>query len=341
MSRSPGPLRWGVAAAGSISFDFLNAMTTVDDHQRKHRVVAVAARSRERAAELAAKFNVGKACGGYEELAGDEEIEVVYVATIHPHHLEVCRAMIDAGKSVLCEKPLAMNARETRELVDLAREKKVFLMEAMWTRCLPAHAAMKEALRSDAVGRVTHVDVNFGQMIDRERLFKKELGGGSILDLGVYCVFFALDAFDGERPESVVTAGHLNDEGTDTFATSVWLYPGGRSAALTVHSRCVTSCEANIYGEKGSVKMLEPFHGCNVVEVNGRRREWPLREGRHPFLFGNVASGLAFEAEHVRECLEKGLTESPLVGLDQTILAAELLEQMRKQVGVRYGQDID
>ncbi len=268
------PLRWGIAAAADIAFDFVNALTVLDKPEERHLVVAVAARSGDRAKEFASKFDIPRSYEGYRRLAEDAEVEAVYVATIHPYHLEVCTIMLEAGKSVLCEKPLAMNVKQTRRLVELARKKGVFLMEAMWTRCLPSHVKMREELAAGAVGEVRHVDVNLGQLIDRERLFKKELGGGSMLDLGVYPTFFVLDVFKGERPEKVVATGYLNDEGTDTFVSATWIYPGGRSATLSTHSKCVLSCEAQVRGDKGSIKHHYMFHANNKVEVNGKVYEW-------------------------------------------------------------------
>ena len=156
----PPPLRWGLAATGAISHDFVNALSTIDDLDSKHKVVAVAARSMESAMKFADKFGIKRAYEGYNKLAEDKEVEVVYVGTLHPQHLEVCKMLINAGKNVLCEKPLAMTLKQTEEMVSLAREKKVFLMEAMWSRFQPAHMKMKEEIKSGAIGNVVHVDAN-------------------------------------------------------------------------------------------------------------------------------------------------------------------------------------
>ncbi len=336
---SSTPLRWGLAAAGKITHDFVNAVQSAPSEiASKHTFVAVAARSGARAREFADRFGIEKSLEGYEALAAEKDVDAVYVAPIHPQHVAVAKIMIMAGKSVLLEKPIGMNLSETQDLVKLAREKKVFLMEAMWTRCAPQSAKLREEIAAGAIGKVIHVDATLGFDIKISRLFKKELGGGSMLDLGVYPVFFILQAFPGERPEKVTATGHLNEEGTDSYVTAVFIYSGGRSATLNIHSKCDLVSDAFVYGESGHIKAPAPFHNCPKLEVKGKMHEWPLPEGRLEYNYTNSAA-LMYEAEHVRECLEKGLTESPLVGLDESVLAAELMEKMRKQVGVVYPQD--
>ena len=187
---------WGVAGCGLISHDFTTAIGTHEPG--KHKVVACAARKLEAAQEFAKKHGIEKAYGDYAMLAQDPQVEVVYVGAINPAHLPLAKMFIEAGKAVLCEKPLAMNLRETKELVELARDKGVFLMEAVWSRCLPAYRALAKELEDEKIGEVKQVIASFGEVIAAPRMHSKELGGGTILDLGIYTIQLAQLVFGGE-----------------------------------------------------------------------------------------------------------------------------------------------
>ena len=153
--------RWGIASAGRISHDFTNAIVGVlpgEDHQ----VIAVAARKLEDAEKFASRHGIDRAYGDYAALASDPDIDVVYVGSINPHHLSLAKMFLEAGKNVLCEKPLCMNLRETAELVEVARRKKLFLMEAIWSRCIPSYQALKEEIAAGTIGDVKQVLCTFG-----------------------------------------------------------------------------------------------------------------------------------------------------------------------------------
>jgi len=181
-----GTLRWGIASAGLICHDFTTAMGTHPPGE--HQVVAVAARKLEDAEKFASKHSIPKAYGGYKELAQDAAVDVVYIGTINTTHLELAKMYIKAGKHVLCEKPMCMNTRETKELVDLARTQGVFLMEAVWSRCLPSYQAIREILAAGEIGEVKQVEASFGEVATAPRLHSKELGGGTVYDLGIYTI---------------------------------------------------------------------------------------------------------------------------------------------------------
>jgi len=331
-------LRWGIASAGLISNDFTNAIGCLP--KGEHRLIAVAARSLDKAEEFRKKHDIERAYGSYEELAKDEEVQVVYIGAIHPAHLSIARMMLERGKHVICEKPLCMNVKETLELVALAREKKLFLMEAVWSRCMPAYEALRTELSAGTVGQVLQVIVSFGMPIEVPRISKKELGGGTVLDLGIYCVQLASLVFGGERPGQVLASGHLNQEGTDESTSTTLVYSGGRTATLITHSRVKLPCEAIIIGTKGTMKLPFPMWCPTALEMpDNNVKTFPLPTGaKHKFNFMNSAN-MSYESNHVRECIKAGMTESPLVTLDETIVMAEIMESIRKQVGVTYPQD--
>lgn len=157
-------LRWGIAAAGKISNDFVSALTTLDADQ--HSVVAVAARDVKRASEFAQRFGIPAAYGSYQELAQDQNVQVVYIGTTNPQHYEVTRLMLEHGKHVLVEKPLTINEKNSRELIELAASKSLFILEAIWSRFLPSYQYLREQINSGALGDIVSVDVEFGFKLD-------------------------------------------------------------------------------------------------------------------------------------------------------------------------------
>lgn len=185
----------------------------------------------------------------------------MYIGAINPSHLKMAKMFIEAGKAVLCEKPLCMNVRETEELVSLAREKKVFLMEAIWSRCLPAYKAVMEAIAAGEIGKVKQVFAFFGFPITADRLHKKELGGGTVLDLGVYTIQFAQLIFGGETPV-VTAAGHLGPGGCDLSASMTLTYPSGGTASLATHSEVQLPNEVGKFIRRVNIHILMPGNSC-------------------------------------------------------------------------------
>ena len=324
--------RWGIASCGLISHDFTTAIGT---HQPgKHIVVACAARKLEAAQEFAKKHGIEKAYGDYTMLAQDPQVEVVYVGAINPAHLSLAKMFIEAGKAVLCEKPLAMNLKETKELVTLARANGVFLMEAVWSRCLPAYRALAKELEEGKIGEVKQVIASFGEVIGAPRMHSKELGGGTILDLGIYTIQLAQLVFGGEEP-LVVGAGHQGEDGCDVTL----IYTKGRTATLVTHSRVQLPNNATIIGTKGTITVPKPMWTPLSLDTPSGKQEFKLPgPSGHQYNFANSAN-MAHESDHVRECLLAGLKESPLVSLDETLTMARIMETVRRQVGVTYPQD--
>ncbi len=301
--------------------------------------MACAARSLHSALEFADKFDIDKAHEGYEALAKDPNVEVVYVGSINTTHLALVKLFLDNGKHVLCEKPLGMNVKEVKEMLTHARQKKLFLMEAIWSRVQPAYLKMREEIEKGTIGDIVQVLSESGAVLKADRVRKKDLGGGSMLDIGIYCLQFSQFVFNGERPYKVSAAGHKNYDGVDQSVSATMLYAGGRTASFQTNIKVRTSCEATVYGTKGKMKLSAPFGCASKMEMpDGSVLEFPLPKGKYDFNFPNSA-GLGFEAQHVRECLKLGLWESPKVSHAESLLIAELLEDIRKQVGVKYPQD--
>jgi len=330
--------KWGVASAGKISHDFVTAVRSLPGND--HKFVAVGARSLDSAKKFADLHQIPKAYGSYEELAKDPEVEVVYIGAIHPAHYAIAKLLLNAGKHLLIEKPMTLNTKNTQELVDLARSKKLFLMEAMWSRFIPAYVFVREQLEQGVIGEVTHVQCAFGEggLGNVERLAKKELGGGTILDLGVYPINVLLTAYKDARPEVIKATGTLNSEGCDASMAAVFRFPGDKTASISTSMLSTLTNEAHIFGTKGTIKILAPMWCSESVEVNGKRHDFPMPPTVLDCNFTN-SSGLRYEAQEVRRCLKEGLLESPINPLSATLLAANITDELRKQVGVVYDAD--
>nr|XP_020648328.1 trans-1,2-dihydrobenzene-1,2-diol dehydrogenase-like [Pogona vitticeps] len=332
-----GATRWGMCSAGKISHDFIVAVKTLPPED--HKVVSIAARDLSRAQEYAKNHGISKAYGSYEELAQDPDVDVVYVGVIHPYHLPVTLLFILAGKHVLCEKPLGMNAAEVKRMVQAAQEKKVFLMEAFWTRFFPASEKIRSLLRQRTLGDVVALHAEFGiPLLSVPRCVEKELGGGALLDIGLYCVQLACMVFPGEKPESILASGFLYKTGVDKMASVILNYSGQRQAVLTYTMAATLPNRAVICSTEGLIEIPGCFWCPTELVVNGQKEEFPLPSTSQKLNFGRTI-GLSYEAEHVRQCLLQGLKESPIMSHTDSELVHSILDEVRRQLGVSLAQD--
>ncbi|XP_040834239.1 trans-1,2-dihydrobenzene-1,2-diol dehydrogenase [Ochotona curzoniae] len=331
-------LRWGIVSAGLIAADFATVLQALP--RSEHQVVAVAARDLSRAKEFAQAHDIPKAYGSYEELARDPDVEVAYVGTQHPQHKPVVLLLLAAGKAVLCEKPLGVNAAEVREMVAEARSRGLFLMEAIWTRFFPAVEALRSVLAQGDLGDLRVARAEFGLNITHvPRAIDWAQAGGALLDVGIYCVQFLSMVFQGQKPEKILAVGRRYETGVDDTVTVILEYPGGVHGSFTCSISSQLSNTLTVNGTKGKAQLLEPCWCPTELVVNQERKEFPLPQAQNKkFNFPNGA-GLTYEAKHVRECLRKGLKESPVVPLAESQLLADILEEVRKAVGVTYPQD--
>uniref|UniRef100_A0ABI7Y8G2 Trans-1,2-dihydrobenzene-1,2-diol dehydrogenase n=1 Tax=Felis catus TaxID=9685 RepID=A0ABI7Y8G2_FELCA len=205
-------LRWGIVSVGLISSDFTTALRTLP--RSEHQVVAVAARDLSRAKEFARKHDIPKAYGSYEELAKDPNVEVAYIGTQHPQHKAAVLLCLAAGKAVLCEKPMGVNAAEVREMVAEARSRGLFLMEAIWTRFFPATEALRSTLSQGTLGELRVARAEFGKDLTHlTRALDWAQAGGGLLDIGIYCIQFISMVFGGQKPEKIVAMGRRHETG--------------------------------------------------------------------------------------------------------------------------------
>lgn len=325
------PVRWGILATGKIAHAFATALALVPDAE----IRAVGARRLESAQAFAAEFGVPAAYGDYREVLEDPEVDVVYVATPHALHHEHALLALGAGKAVLCEKALTVTAAQAAELVAVARERQLFLMEAMWMRCNPAIRRLHQVLATGALGEVTQVRADLGFRVDKaptDRLLAPSLGGGALLDMGIYPLTFA-HLFLGE-PSRVAAVATLSELGVDLNLALALAYESGAVASLTASMTGPSPRTASITTESGRFDLPDSFHHPTTVTwVSGEHRE-TLHE---PLIGG----GLAHEAIEVGRCLRAGEIESPLVPLDESVALMTLMDGIRRDIGVRYAADLD
>ncbi|KAM4603079.1 trans-1,2-dihydrobenzene-1,2-diol dehydrogenase [Polymixia lowei] len=329
--------RWGICSAGKISHDFTVALKTLPPGD--HQIVAVAARRLQDAQAFAKKHSISRAYGSYEELARDQDIEVVYVGVIHPYHLSTSLLFMNAKKNVLCEKPMALNSRQVQEMLAAAKTNNVFLMEAVWTRFFPATLEIKRLLAQGELGEVKLVRAEFGvPLMHVPRAVEKELGGGALLDIGIYCLQFICMVFNGEKPESIQATGVCLDTGVDEGMVVTLKFSRNRMAVFTCSIAVELPNDAVISGTKGTIRVPAHMWSPTSLVVNGKETQYPVPEPYLPLNFTN-STGMRYEAEEVRQCLLKGLKESPGMSHADSLLLAEVEDEARRQVGVVYSQD--
>jgi predicted dehydrogenase len=299
------------------------------------RLVAVGSRSQGRAEAFAAEFG-GPAEGvrgfaSYADLVADPEVDAVYVATPHPsHHADVLLA-IEAGKAVLCEKPFTMTAAEAQELVDAARARGTFLMEAMWTRFLPHIQKVRELLAAGVLGDVRSVYADHGQWFERDaehRLFAPELGGGALLDLGVYPISFASMVLG--TPAKVTAVSDPTFTGVDGQTSVLLQHNGGAHAVLTCTLEAASPVTAAIVGTEARIEIDRTWYAPTTFRVVTRDGE--VTEYAEPC----APRGMQHEAAEVGRCLRAGLLESPVLPLDETVAIMATIDQVRAQIGLTY-----
>jgi predicted dehydrogenase len=321
-----GPvLRWGVLAPGEIARDFVSTLHA----NTEQRVHAVASRSIERAEAFAARFGIARAYDSYARLVADPDIDVVYIAAPHSEHRSLALLAIEAGKNVLIEKPIALNAVQAAETAAAARSAGVFAMEAMWSRYLPRTDVIAQVLADGALGDPALVTVNLGWKADFDagsRMFDPALGGGAMLDAGVYSLWFS--QFVLGEPVDVVATGTLAPTGVDAQVAVAMSAANGAQSSVTTTVLVDTPGTAAVYGSAGSLTVEGfVFSGGFRVEAGGQRVEWADDGG----LAGR--DGLAWQAAALAHYVAEGRTESPLHSLDDSIALMRTIDRVRAYIG--------
>lgn len=321
------PIRWGILGTGNIAHQFARGLADTPDAE----LVAVGSRSTETAGKFGDEFDIPRRHASYEDLAADADVDAVYVSTPHPMHKDNSILLLEQGKAVLCEKPFTINAGQAQAVVDVARQRDVFLMEAMWTRYVPAVVRARELIAEGAIGDVRMIQADFGfraGINPEARLFNPALGGGALLDVGIYSISMASMVL-GPNPTEVHSTAQIGETGVDEQSAFLLKYPGGELAVLSCAVRTGTAVEARIFGTDGSITLHSPFFKCGALTVkrggDEQHIDLPLE--------GN---GYNYEAAEVGRCLRAGLKQSEVMPLDESLALMRLLDSIRSQWGLTY-----
>jgi predicted dehydrogenase len=321
-------IRWGIIGTGRIASDFTGDLALLDDTT----AVAVGSRQQQTAEEFADRFGIAHRHASYEALVADPDVDAVYISTPHPGHHAAARLAIEAGKAVLVEKPFTLNASQAEDLVSAARAKRTFLMEAMWSRFLPHMRRIRELLDSGVLGDIRTVTADHGQRFlppdPTSRLYDPALGGGALLDLGIYPVSFA--SYVLGTPERVTAVSDPTTTGVDAQTSIVLQYAGGKHAVLTTTLGAETANVATIVGTEGRIEIDRTWYQPTSFTLT-------LRSGEtERFAEPRVGHGLRFEAAEVGRCLRDGRLESDVMSLEETLKVMATMDEVRRQIGLGY-----
>ncbi len=321
---------WGILGLGNIAHKFASALSATG----KGKLLAVGSRNVDKAESFAGKYKVERWYGSYDQLINDENIDIVYIATPHNHHYEFSKKCLEAGKNVLCEKPITINHFQFNELRELARSKNLFYMDALWTRFLPHVKRIIEYIDNDRLGDVKFVRADFGIKPSYDvnsRLFNLKLGGGSLLDIGIYPVFLSLLILG--YPEEINVSAVIGETGVDESCSMSFRYPNGAIANLSSTFLVNTDTSAEIAGTRGRIQLNRMFFMPTSINIylDGESKS------QHEFAVKN--NGYELEAEEVMNCLDKGLIESTDLPLDFTSDLMRLLDEIRQKAGIVYMED--
>lgn len=320
-------IKWGIIGLGKIAEKFAEDLRLVGEAE----LYAVASRSIEKSKEFGKKFNTMQCYGSYLDLVKDPDVEVVYIATPHTFHYENTLLCLNNGKSVLCEKPFAMKREEVEEMIALAKEKDLFLMEALWTRFSPSFQKALSLVKEGVIGEIKSVFADFGfkaPFNPEGRLFNKKLGGGALMDVGIYPIFLAY-SFLG-MPININADVYFGTTHIDESESITFYYKDGVYARLDASIRNDTPIEAHINGSEGRITIHSRWHEPTDVTLFKNRNE-PI-----PFRITRESHGYNYEAQEVSTLLLEGKKESSLMSHQDSINLITLLDEVREKGNIAY-----
>ncbi|MCK5821007.1 MAG: Gfo/Idh/MocA family oxidoreductase [Bacteroidales bacterium] len=322
---------WGILGCGSIAEKFSSDLKTLPNAN----LYACASRSKSKAAKFAEKFTYAKSYGSYSELVADPLVDIIYIATPHSHHMEHTLLCLNNGKAVLCEKAFAINSKQSDKMIQTAKKQGVFLMEAFWTRFQPAFLKVKDILENKVLGETKMIRSDFafnGPFDPENRLYNLDLGGGSLLDIGIYPVFAALQAFG--RPDEIKTVAQFSSTGSEESIAILFKYDNGHIASLQSSFAVHSDTQSEYWCENGFVRIKMQGIGSTKVEIWNSNNKSEELEFNYP-----ETHGYHLEAMHVMDCMNENLTESPLLPLSFSALLMETLDRIRDDSGIKFPAD--
>jgi predicted dehydrogenase len=320
-------INWGIIAPGKIARKFASDMRLVEGAN----LYAVASRDMDRAEDFASEFNADRFFDSYLDLVEDPNVDVIYIASPHSFHFEHSMLCLQNDKHVLCEKPMGMSAQQVERLAKVAAERNLFLMEALWTKFIPSFRECHRLVYGGHIGDVRYIQANFcfkAEYDVTKRLFNKNLGGGSLLDIGIYPVFFALDM--AGKPEGILASAVIGKTGVDETCSIIFSYNDkGISANLSSSLLVNTPTEALIAGSKGYIRMHNKWHEPTSFDVviDGEKQHYS---------FDEPGFGYQYEIQEVVNCLNRGDRQSVEFPLAKSLRLHETLDSIRQQIGLEY-----
>ena len=319
-------INWGIIGPGNIASKFAQDLLTIEDA----KLYAVASRSKEKATDFATKHHATKVFDNYEDLANDPNIDAVYIATPHSFHKTHALLCLERGKAVLCEKPFAMNAQEVSTMITMAKENNVLLMEALWTCFLPHYQFVLKELANKTYGKLLKLEADFGFVSNHSktsRVWNKSLGGGSLLDIGIYPVFAALSTLG--KPNNIKADATFFETGADATCAITFNYNEDVKALLKSSFLEETPNEAVFYCENGIIKINDGFHSPTTVSL--------IVDGKENIkTFDSTTLGYDYEIMHFNQLLRDNKTESDIMTFAFSKLLIETLDAVRNQIGLDY-----
>jgi predicted dehydrogenase len=318
---------WGIIGPGRIAQQFADGLKVIDDAA----LYAVASSSQSRAAAFAEKYGGEKIYTSYQALVSDPEVDAIYVATPHRFHFENVMLCLNAGKPVLCEKPLTVNAAETKKLIETSKAKKVFLMEALWTRYLPIYQQVREWLGSGVIGDVKFLSSTFGAALpeaEDDRWLNPELAGGTLLDMGVYPISISQWVV-GQEPQSYSVQAIMGKTGVDVLTAGMLKYPNGVISQFNSNFLVANVNDFFIYGTQGHIRIHPNYWGSSGATLVTDGQELTVSK---PLAGG----GFEYETMEAMRCIRAGLIESPGMSHATTLATMELMDKIRAEIGLKY-----
>jgi predicted dehydrogenase len=320
-------IKWGIIGTGGIAHTFAKGLQTIEDAE----LVAVGASSKEKAEAFGKEFKIPSTYGSYSELVDDAEVEIIYIATIHPLHKECVLLALKAGKAVICEKPLTVTAKDSEDIIKYAKESKTFFMEAMWTRYLPAIAKVRQWIKDGFIGDVKMLKADFGFRCDGNpegRLLNANLGGGALLDAGIYPISFASMVF-GSEPKTISSMAHIGETKVDEYFSCIFGYEGDKMAVLTGAIQLDTPNDAWIIGTEGKIFIPNFLRAeCASLYIKDKLEE--------KFEMQLNGTGYSYEAKEAMNCLRQNRLESEIMTMDESLAIMKTMDSLRKQWGLKY-----
>lgn len=318
-------LRWGIVGLGKIAHKFIKDLVLVDNIE----ITACASKSLDNAKEFAKEYNIANSYGSYAELFADDNIDIVYIGTTHDTHAEISIQALNAGKHVLCEKPLAVNRPDALRIVEAARKNNVFMMEAFWSRFNPSIRAVLEHVENKTLGEINYVNADFGfqrEVPNTSRMYNMDLAGGALLDIGVYPIFLAYSIFG--KPKEILATGRFHETGADIQSAAILKYDNGLAqimSGFTYDSDMV----AKIYGTEGRIFIDSIWHHTQSYTM-------VKDDVTSKFSLPTKGRGFTYEIEECIKCISQNKIESGLWSHQNSLDLLEITDEIRKQLGLKY-----